>query len=1321
MDYAAALPASTKNTKKIQVQLETPEIPDYVEPLDWWSESALRVLNERYLATYPNGIRETPEAMLYRVARAAAEAEVTWLDTTVDAKQVVDFWTKSFYLLMAKNYFLPNSPSLMNAGAGNGLQLSACFTAKIEDSIEGIYDTLKNAALIAKSGGGIGHCFSNLRPANSKVKTTQGISSGPISFLSLYDSSTAAIKQGGCVIPTTKVSTTKGILAIGTLGPENQDPKSWHDCTDKFSVITDTNIEEVEEFYYNGLSDVRTITTKHGYNITGTPQHRLRIIDSEGNYVWKSFSELNLGDWVALQKNTYPNVESNTEFKEPDNIPHANAMKIKYPKNPTKELGEFLGYFVGDGCISYGNKKASNNFIGAGRLILTICDAEEEIKETILSHAENIFGIKPCVNKKPNDGSTNFYFNSTQLVRFMEINNLSKKNAGSACVPNQAFTLGKVFARSFLRGLFSADGTVNTEGHVSLATISYQLASGVQQLLLSLGIPSSISKVVPPPINRYGRANIIYNVRVITEDGRQEYKKSIGFLTTKKTERMNIPRIYEQGDVIPNQKIVLNKLYCERNNYNRTEVHKDFTHHIHGFRSIKSKLTKRNLKILCNKYDFVAKSSLSWFLTNNQFYDQVKNIEDSKEITVDLSVSNSHTYIANGFVSHNTRRGANMATFHDWHPDLWNPDNPWSSFIGCKAFKEDGTRGITNFNVSVLASDDFMKAVKDDGNWDLIDKWNNNKVTCTYKARELFDKMAEYSHKSGDPGLLFVDKANNSGSNPIPDLETLDTTNPCGEIWLNSYDACNLGSLNLGQFITTNSNGSKVINYESLSMSAKLSTRMLDDIIEINPFPLQQITDKVRSLRRIGLGVMGWADLLFHLKIAYNSKEAQNLAISLMKFINDAALEETYEMAKRRGSFPLFNQSIYKNGKRRRNAQMTGIAPTGTISIIDNCSSGIEPVFALAYQHRVKLPEGERVLNIVNDTFKKLLTEEGCYYKSVESYVAIHGVITGYNKYAENNAYRMIPDWIEETFVCAQEISPKDHILMQAAFQVNTENSISKTINLPNSATVQDIKDAYMLAYDTGCKGITVFRDGCLSTGQVLNIGTKDKEESVIQDKVDSIAEVLAEENKVIQQNIPEFDRTEVKEFTRPITLHGYTRQISSPEGTVHITLNSDDSGDLREIFVSVGRSGSDVSALSEALGRLVSLTLQMNSQVTNRQKLDLIHNQLRGIGGSSSVGFGPNRVSSLADAVGKVLEEHIYGTATGKWEPYDAMTLGGSGQIMKKDSPTDYDTIASGGSGQIAKKNKLVGNACPSCNNIGTYVLEEGCKKCHGCGYSQC
>ena len=424
-----------------------------------------------------------------------------------------------------------------------------------------------------------------------------------------------------------------------------------------------------------------------------------------------------------------------------------------------------------------------------------------------------------------------------------------------------------------------------------------------------------------------------------------------------------------------------------------------------------------------------------------------------------------------------TRRGANMGVLRVDHPDILK-------FIDCK--RPDpvtGVRDITNFNISVAATDAFMDALARGAEYDLVNPHSGQK-TGVLNAREVFDKIRDAAWATGDPGLLFIDRANNSPSNPIPDLEQLEATNPCGEQWLGGYDACNLGSINLAQCTARNPDGTYGLDWPELERVTRITTRFLDDVIEINPLPLPEISETVRANRRIGLGIMGWADLLFLLAIPYDSQEALALGEQVMGFVNRIAHDESRILAETRGAFPNFAHSIYKDDPALRNATLTTVAPTGTISIIADCSSGIEPVFALAFMHVVDRGKPtERKLVMTNPIFERIAREQGFHSEELMNRVSEHGSVQDLSE---------VPERWRRVFVNAHEVSPEWHIRMQAAFQHAVDNSISKTVNLPNSATVQDVADAYLLAWETGCKGITIFRDGCLATGQVLNVGTRD-------------------------------------------------------------------------------------------------------------------------------------------------------------------------------------------------------------------------------------
>ena len=593
------------------------------------------------------------------------------------------------------------------------------------------------------------------------------------------------------------------------------------------------------------------------------------------------------------------------------------------------------------------------------------------------------------------------------------------------------------------------------------------------------------------------------------------------------------------------------------------------------------------------------------------------------------------------------RRGANMGILRVDHPDIME-------FIHCK---ESG--GITNFNISVGITDPFMEAYKNGGDYSLIDP-RTKKVVGTLNAKKVFDEIADGAWRTGDPGLIFLDRINAGSGNPIPVLGPVESTNPCGEQPLYPYDACNLGSIFLGYFVHDG-----VIDWEELGRVARVATRFLDNVIEVNPYPLEQIRKIVFNSRRIGLGVGGWSDMLVELGIPFDSDEAIVLAEKVMKFISDEALDEDRKLAKVRGPFPLFPVSIYREEAPRRNSTVTTIAPTGTISIIAGSSSGCEPMFAVAYQHIVKDKHLDRKLTFVEPRFERIAKEKGFWSEELMTKVGEHGVIREMEE---------IPAEVRAVFGTAHEIAPEWHIKIQAAFQKYTENAVSKTINLRHDSTIDDVKNAYLSAWDTNCKGITIFRDGSKSE-QVLNIGTNNGEKK--------------EEVKLTPQVIME----------RPVKVSGATYRILTPLGSAFITINQTESGEPFELFVTIGKAGSEVAAMAEALGRLISTNFRFGNHLPAKERAREIMDQLQGIGGSRSVGFGINKVRSLPDAVAKAIGMH-FGFTNHNHEPLlESQTL----QIPET----------------VQMENK-VGDICPSCG-APALVYEEGCAKCHACGHSEC
>jgi len=579
------------------------------------------------------------------------------------------------------------------------------------------------------------------------------------------------------------------------------------------------------------------------------------------------------------------------------------------------------------------------------------------------------------------------------------------------------------------------------------------------------------------------------------------------------------------------------------------------------------------------------------------------------------------------------RRGANMGILRVDHPDILE-------FINCKS---EG--GIANFNISVAITDKFMKAVEKKRKYSLIDPRTKKKVG-RLDASEVFQKIVEQAWKTGDPGLFFIDKANAGPANPVPSMGPLESTNPCGEQPLYSNESCNLGSINLTHFLK----GGK-INWERLRKTIHLAVRFLDDVIETNPYPLLEIRQATLLNRRIGLGIMGWSDLLFSLEIPYNSGEARKLGKKIMKFVHDEAHLASQDLAKDRGPFPNFNKSIYKNKIPLRNATLTTIAPTGSISIIANCSSGIEPAFALAFKHKTN----GRELTFVNPYFKQAAQKYGLTGKVFQEVIE-KGTLGGLER---------IPEKIKKVFVTAHEISYRDHIMMQVAFQKWTDNAVSKTINFSNSAKIGDVEKAYLLAYRTNCLGITVFRDGCKKE-QVLYSGVKEKQEG----------------------------KSALVIKPRPRRAIGATYRVETPVGTAFVTINQNGDGEPLEVFVNVGKVGSDIAADAEAIGRLISLNLRVASNTVPREVLKQIIDQLGGIGGSQSVGFGKERVRSLADGIAKVLREFL-GEERHEVEP------------IGKQTP-------------LFIKEKGSRDICPACGHA-SLIYEEGCAKCLYCGYSKC
>ncbi|MEJ7727797.1 MAG: vitamin B12-dependent ribonucleotide reductase [Polyangiaceae bacterium] len=595
-----------------------------------------------------------------------------------------------------------------------------------------------------------------------------------------------------------------------------------------------------------------------------------------------------------------------------------------------------------------------------------------------------------------------------------------------------------------------------------------------------------------------------------------------------------------------------------------------------------------------------------------------------------------------------TRRGANMGVLRVDHPDVLE-------FVECKL---DGS--ITNFNISVAVSDAFMGALERGESYALVAPHTGETVS-RLDARQVFARIARAAWQSGDPGLIFIDRINAGRANPTPALGLIEATNPCGEQPLLPNEACNLGSIDVAKLARREGDGWG-IDWDELARVTREAARFLDDVIEVNPYPLPAIDRVVKQNRRIGVGVMGFADLLFRLGVPYDSEAALVIAERVMEAIQRDGHQESQRMAAQRGAFPSWASSIYGQGEPLRNATVTTIAPTGTLSILAGCSSGIEPVFALSFTHRV----GDRVLPFVNPVFEQVARERGFWSGELGDDVARRGSVQG---------LAAVPADVQRVFVTAHEVALEWHVLHQAAFQRWTDNGVSKTINLPHEATVDDVARAYMLAWELGCLGITVFRDG--SKPGVLSVGS-----APAVPAPPAGASAAAEGGAASLLERPAADapaRSSRVLEPRPPSLSGTTYRVETPLGTAYVVVNEDAGGAPFEVFVSVGKAGTDTSAVAEAIGRLVSLALRVPSPVSGRARLGEIVEQLSGIGGARPLGFGSERVLSLPDGVARALARHL-----------------GS-------EPT-----------------RSGGDICPDCG-AGALAREEGCTKCHACGFSEC
>ncbi len=673
-----------------------------------------------------------------------------------------------------------------------------------------------------------------------------------------------------------------------------------------------------------------------------------------------------------------------------------------------------------------------------------------------------------------------------------------------------------------------------------------------------------------------------------------------------------------------------------------------------------------------------------------------------------------------------TRRGANMGVLRVDHPDI-------ESFITCKTDENQ----ITNFNISVGITDAFMGAVRDDAEWDLrfpdvhhpgyrevggtLEQMQQAGVPIqtyrTVRARDLFEKIVTQAHHNGEPGVLFLDAANRS--NPVPHLYPLEATNPCGEQWLGPYENCCLGSVNLNEHCGPEG----TVDWDALRASVVTATRFLDDVVEANAYvpAVPQLTEAAHTARRIGLGIMGLADLMYHVRVRYGSPEGQEFGAQIMEFVRYHAMQTSIALAEARGPFPAIEGSIYDmdhprwsppeplaeytrdwgrpslnwdsvlDGIRRhgiRNAAQTTVAPTGTIATVAGCEGyGCEPVFALAYVRHVNDRGKDLQLTYASPRFEEALQKLGLGEEMRQE------IIERVMRDGTCQAVQEISQSVRDVFVVSADITAEEHVRMQASLQAFVDNSLSKTVNFPETATQNDVAQAYMLAWELGCKGITVYVTGSREKVVLETKATAEKKQSI-------------QPKPVVGSFAPVASWADGKK-PRPVALRGSTYNIETPAGKAFITINENGGAQPFEAFINTAKAGSETAAVSEAIGRLISYILRLSSPIMPTERLREVVRQLVGIGGGRSLGFGPNRVRSLPDGIGQVLDQYL-------------RQKDGLGDDAVADRPDLQLGHGIDAEVEAVSESIKIGDLCPECGEAAV-VNEEGCRKCHACGYSEC
>ena len=1105
------------------------------------------VLEKRYLKKDNDGrIIETPEEMLWRVAATIASADMAY----GRSKEQVAALAEEFYEMMARLEFMPNSPTLMNAGRELG-QLSACFVLPIEDSMESIFDALKNTALIHKSGGGTGFSFSRLRPAHDLVASTKGVSSGPISFMEVFNAATEAIKQGG----------TRRGANMGCLRVDHPDILEFITCKRQSDRLNNFNISVL-------------LTDKFMQALEKDEEYDL--VNPRGGKVEKRYNARKVFELIV--DSAWRNGEPGVIF-----IDRMNAA------NPTPALGQIESTnpcVTGDTLVYTGAGLMSAGRLAASPLSLMSITADGRRSPTDTLLASNVFctGRRKVFRLMTNEGYSIRLTGNHRVMTgrgWVEAKDLVFGDRLHILRGKGGFGKAGDIESGRILGWLVGDGTVKSD------RVVLSFFGDEKQKLAPM-----FAEMVNRKVEGLQKLDREYHVGVVRIKGRDEARVSAKRLLAIAREF----GLLEDKHQVPDEILTASEQF--QKGFLQALFTADGSVQGRTAKGISVRLAQSDLGTLERVQQMLLNFGVASRIYKDRRKESKKMMPDGKGGSKEYTCRPQHELVISK---------ENLRTFRE---EIGFLDENKNRKLDARI--DNGPRGC--YREAFTATFSELRAEGDE---------------------EVYDLTEPLTHSFVANGFV---------------------VHNCGEQPLLPYESCNLGSINLATMVKKTADGWDV-DYEKLKKTVHMVVRFLDNVIDVNKYPLEAIEKNTKGNRKIGLGVMGFADMLFMLDISYNSEEAVELGEKLMEFIDNEARQASIALGAEKGNMPNFEKSVYAGkAANMRNATRTTIAPTGTISIISGCSSGIEPLFAIVFIRNVM---DKTEMMEINPVFEERLRAQGLYSDELMKEIASKGTLRD---------IASLPPQIKRVFCTAHDIEPSWHIRMQAAFQKHTDNAVSKTVNFPHDATPQDIEQVYIMAFKLGCKGVTVYRDRSREE-QVLNIGGVQKAQ----------AERPAERG--------------ITPRPRPVETTGTTLKAGTGCGNLYITINRDGEG-MFELFATMGKSGGCAASQIEAIGRLTSLALRAGMEP------DSIVKQLKGIRCPSPLLGRGGMTYSCADAIGKALEREM------------RKDEGQAPEEAPAETTLDAFSTHTNGHGNVV-------GACPDCG--GPLRHEAGCMVCKFCGYSKC